>query len=269
MELKLNNKGMSLIEIIISITLISMVLIFIFSLLVNVKDINNQSELNSTYLIKKALMISDIEDDLMNSEKIFIGKCYVEDPTATLDEYKYKHGTYAFHATYKNEFSSFTGDENLFKKAGMCIQFEIDRPDPIPDATAWLAIHYCTESIKLEDKGYKISYVADDGARFTRELPDFEIYNVTGAKLKHKPSIKFGKSTSSTIYTNEFVENTPSTFKEYSIDTSSSATGLISTIDRRIELSKESTGKDYAVIKIPIIGADGKDYTYLISYHAN
>lgn len=248
MELKLNNKGMSLIEIIISITLISMVLIFIFSLLVNVKDINTQSELNSTYLIKKALMISDIEDDLMDSTKIVIGKCSSTDATGT------KYGVHAFHATYANEFASFTNE----KKAGMCIQFEITRPSPKPPTTAWLAIHYCTESIRAEDKGYKISYVANDGARFTRELPDFELYNVTSGELKFKPSIKFGKSNNSTISTYTFAKNlTSATFKEYSVPSS-------------VTLSSVSSGgNDYALIQIPIIGKDGKDYTYLISYHIN
>ena len=259
MELKLNNKGMSLIEIIISITLISMVLIFIFSLLVNVKDINTQSELNSTYLIKKALMISDIEDDLKNSTKIVIGRCSTTDATGTT-----KYGTNAFHAIYDSEYGSFTGDENLYKKAGMCIQFEITRPDGTT-TTAWLAIHYCTEPIKEEDKGYKISYVANDGARFTRELPDFEDYNITEDKpagkayLKNIPSITTGKSNatsvSSSVTTSNFVVNSTS-YNEYTVNSS-------------ITLSYESADYNYAVIKIPIIGADGKDYTYLISYHIN
>ena len=51
----MNKKGMTLVEIIISIALISIVLIFLFSLLVNVRDINSSSEVNTTYLINKAL----------------------------------------------------------------------------------------------------------------------------------------------------------------------------------------------------------------------
>ena len=64
--MKLNNKGITLIEIIISIVLISIVLIYLFSLLVAVNDINEESDINSTYLVNKALIIKNIEEDLSN-----------------------------------------------------------------------------------------------------------------------------------------------------------------------------------------------------------
>ena len=44
------NKGFTLVEIIISIALISIVLIFLFSLLVDVKDMNDEASINSDYL---------------------------------------------------------------------------------------------------------------------------------------------------------------------------------------------------------------------------
>ena len=61
--MKLNNKGITLVEIIISIALISIVLLFLFSLLVTVNDMNNESEVNTTYLITKSLILKNIEDE--------------------------------------------------------------------------------------------------------------------------------------------------------------------------------------------------------------
>ena len=62
--MKLNNKGITLIEIIISIVLVSIVLIFLFTLLISVKDMNTESEVNSTYLINKSLILKNIEEDI-------------------------------------------------------------------------------------------------------------------------------------------------------------------------------------------------------------
>ncbi len=63
-----NNKGMTLVEIIISIALIAIVLLFLFMLLVTVNDINTESEVNSSYLINKSLILKNIEEDLDNDD---------------------------------------------------------------------------------------------------------------------------------------------------------------------------------------------------------
>ena len=61
-----NNKGMTLVEIIISIALISILLLFLFMLLVTVNDINTESEVNSNYLINKSLILNEIPPFLLN-----------------------------------------------------------------------------------------------------------------------------------------------------------------------------------------------------------
>ena len=73
--MKLNKKGITLTEIIISIALISIVLIFLFSLLILVKDINDESEVNSTYLINKSLILKNIENDLRKASSLTLRSC--------------------------------------------------------------------------------------------------------------------------------------------------------------------------------------------------
>ena len=256
MELRLNNKGMSLIEIIISIALISIVLIFIFSLLINVKNINTESELNSTNLIQKALMISDIEDDLMNSTKLEITSCGAQ-------------GINSFHPTYAAEHTNFLAESLTSSKlAGMCIKFKIYRPDPdgptgsesAYETFAHLGIHYCEQAL---EEGYKITYIAEDGGKYSRALPEFDKNNVTSGELRTTsiPSIVYGSSSNGTVGTINFIKNSTSPYDEYTVQSSLVLQSSLAT--------PYSNENDYAIIKLPVIGTDGKDYTYLISYHLN
>lgn len=84
--MKLNNKGVTLTEIIISIALIAIVLVFLASLLVTVNDINKESATNSTYLIGKSLLIKNIENDLKNAASLKITECSVTDIYSTYNE---------------------------------------------------------------------------------------------------------------------------------------------------------------------------------------
>ncbi len=94
----MNNKGITLIEIIISVSLISLVLVLLFSLLIQVKDINGESTINSSYLINKALVIKNVEDDISVNydgieKNIEIKKCCVKD---FLSDYVKKEGDVDF-----------------------------------------------------------------------------------------------------------------------------------------------------------------------------
>ena len=69
---KLNNKGTTLIELIISIVLISVVIEFMFRLII---DLNNEQENNDFAVenqINRAEAIRFISDDLLNKELISI-----------------------------------------------------------------------------------------------------------------------------------------------------------------------------------------------------
>lgn len=64
--MKLNNKGVTLVEIIISVALISIVLIFLFSLLIQVNNENSDNEVKSSYLVNQSTFIKQIEEDFLD-----------------------------------------------------------------------------------------------------------------------------------------------------------------------------------------------------------
>ncbi len=74
----LNKKGLTIVEIIISVSLISIVLIFLFSLYTDVQDINYEATVNTDNMISKSLMIKRIEDDFINSQAIKALNSYTE-----------------------------------------------------------------------------------------------------------------------------------------------------------------------------------------------
>ena len=63
--MKLNNKGITLVEIIISVALISIVLVFLFNLLIQVNNENSDNEVRSSYLVNQATFIKQIEEDFI------------------------------------------------------------------------------------------------------------------------------------------------------------------------------------------------------------
>lgn len=174
--MKLNKKGMTLVEIIISIALISIVLVFLFSLLVDVKDMNDEASINSDYLINKALILKNIEEDLDKATKatteLKINTCEIKDFYTTYDIYK--------------------TDLEDKQKANECISFDFG------DNKAYLGIYY----YKNKDS-YVISYIHGD-TKATRLLPEFEKYNVDKQNgiIKSGFEIKYSNSDNTTDTTN-------------------------------------------------------------------
>lgn len=165
----MNKKGMTLVEIIISIALISIVLIFLFSLLVNVRDINSSSEVNTTYLINKALILKNIEEDLSKKEntETTVKKCDITN----------------LYSNYGNDGDSYFNNNDV-NKANECIEFNFGGSD-----IARLGIYY----YKNKDS-YVISYI-HDSIKATRLLPDFAKFNVSESKIKNNFDIKYSNST--------------------------------------------------------------------------
>lgn len=152
-----NNKGMTLVEIIISIALISIVLLFLFMLLITVNDINDESEVNSSYLINKSLILKNIEEDLSKTEvsSVKLSTCNIAD-------------FYTSYNTYKDSL------ETKYK-ANQCISIAYLDADNnlIGEKPAYISIYYYQNK-----SSYVISYIHGN-VKATRLLPDFEKYNVT------------------------------------------------------------------------------------------
>lgn len=168
-----NNKGMTLVEIIISIALISIVLLFLFMLLITVNDINDESEVNSSYLINKSLILKNIEEDLSKSNSITLSTCNVKDDI---------YGNYGVSSTY------FTDKDNNSKdnlKANRCIKIKYnDITDTDDENIAKIGIYYYKNK-----SSYVISYIRGN-IKATRLLTDFEKYNVTVNESDHTADLK-------------------------------------------------------------------------------
>ncbi len=202
----MNKKGITLVEIIISIVLISIVLIFLFSLLVTVNDINEESKVNSTYLINKSLILKNIEEDLSKATSVKLSSCNIND-------------LYTGYSTYKDTL-------NTELKASKCIKFTYDTDDD-----AYLGIYFYKRSETDNDKnGYVISYIhKKTSVRATRQLPDFEVNNVDSSgnlkkQWKYNNTTEINSTFSQTLDSDEFhIINIPiigDDGKDYSINIS-------------------------------------------------
>lgn len=67
---KLNNKGLTLIELIVSIALISMALLFLFRILVMLRYDENYEALNSKMLVNKSQIVKNIQTDFIEKKLI-------------------------------------------------------------------------------------------------------------------------------------------------------------------------------------------------------
>ena len=178
--MKLNKKGMTLVEIIISIALISIVLVFLFSLLVDVKDMNDEASINSDYLINKALILKNIEEDLDKADSLKLNTCEINNFYTTYPKNINITSTTPYFVKEANE------DANVIKKrqANECISFDFGNDD-----VAHLGIYY----YKNKDS-YVISYIHGD-TKATRLLPEFEKYNVDySGNIKSGFEIKYSNS---------------------------------------------------------------------------
>ena len=81
--MKLNNKGITLIEIIISVALISIVLVFLFSLLIQVNNENADNEVNSSYLVHQSTFTKQIEEDFIEYKLQSGASCTTSDVSKT------------------------------------------------------------------------------------------------------------------------------------------------------------------------------------------
>ena len=183
-----NNKGMTLVEIIIAIAPISIVLLFLFMLLITVNDINQESEVNSTYLINKSLILKNIEEDLRKTDKVKISECKNGDASLS--------GIRAFYSSYPDSYDATYFDNNEDNRANFCLMLTYSTKDAddnfIEDTNpAYIAIYYYKNQ-----KNYVISYIHGD-IKATRVLPDFVKYNIKSGDFKNdnfKPYISLSDS---------------------------------------------------------------------------
>lgn len=129
----LNKKGMTLLEIVISLALISVVMLFLFSLLNDIQYESKHSSYAKDFLVSRATIIKDVEEDILNNNITNVmqvsageGKVnlnFFRDDTSLMSiEVESKKITYKNAAGEKESFSlSNDNDEEVFDVANIKI----------------------------------------------------------------------------------------------------------------------------------------------------
>lgn len=74
-----NQKGVTIVEIVVSVALISLVIIFIFNLMITVKNINDDSNSTSTNIINQNIIIRKVQADFKDLELTKVDSCSSDD----------------------------------------------------------------------------------------------------------------------------------------------------------------------------------------------
>ena len=130
----LNKKGMTLLEIVISIALISVVMLFLFSLLNDIQYESKHSSYAKDFLVSRATIIKDVEEDILNNNITNVMQVNVDANKTTLNffvgsdpsnmnlEVESKKITYKNAAGEKESYSlSKDNDEEVFDFANIKI----------------------------------------------------------------------------------------------------------------------------------------------------
>lgn len=136
----LNKKGMTLLEIIISIALISVVMLFLFSLLNDIQYESKHSSYAKDFLVSRATIIKDVQEDILNNNITNVGQVNADANKTTLN-FEMGNGTYTSmnleverkKITYQNaagEKESFSlsndNDEEMFDVDNIKINFSAE-----------------------------------------------------------------------------------------------------------------------------------------------
>ena len=81
----LNKKGMTLLEIVISIALISVVMLFLFSLLNDIQYESKHTSYAKDFLVSRATIIKDVEEDILNNNITNVMQVNVDANKTTLN----------------------------------------------------------------------------------------------------------------------------------------------------------------------------------------
>lgn len=83
-----NNKGMTIVEILVSVCIISLVLTLLFSLLIQVKEEENNNDIQSNFLLNQSTFITQIEEDIVNYGVKAVSACG-QNATGSSDDINY------------------------------------------------------------------------------------------------------------------------------------------------------------------------------------
>ena len=158
--MKLNNKGITLVEIVISVALISIVLIFLFNLLIQVNNENADNEVRSSYLVNQSTFIKQIEEDFIEYKLKNGEECTASDVSKT----NATAAVYLPNIKDNNIDLDYNSSANNIK----CLKFTYD-----DDSNAFLFLYKKTDTTNINEYITILSYYRGD-FRQSVELEDFD-----------------------------------------------------------------------------------------------
>ncbi len=97
-----NQKGVTIVEIVVSVALISLVIIFIFNLMITVKNINDDSNSSSTNIINQNIIIRKVQADFKDLELTKVDSCSSDDIKNLMVSNYNKDTYYCLKLTYES-----------------------------------------------------------------------------------------------------------------------------------------------------------------------
>lgn len=170
----MKNRGMTIIEILISICIISIVVLLLFNMLIQVRNEDMSNQIQSNFVINQATFIKEIEEDIIDYGVKSISSCSLQE------------------ANISRELLN-TGYENKFK----CIKFEY-AADYTEDNIAFLMVYNTYARFDVENGEYKgrddsarwmVQYVRGHYKKYNGDRPDLTSWKNATQLMKEYPSV--------------------------------------------------------------------------------
>lgn len=171
--MKRDNRGMTIIEILVSICMIGLVLLLLFSMLAQIRHEDSNNNIQSNFIINQSTFIKAIEEDIVNYGVVSVSPCSLAD--ANISSY-----------------TVVTGDEENFK----CLRIEYGA-DYIKDKIGYLMIYNYYTAYDLvngryqgKDPSWMIQYVRGNyrGACTSNNMPNRSTWENGTSVMKQIPS---------------------------------------------------------------------------------
>ena len=102
----MDNKGVTIVEILLSIIIIGIVLLILFNMLSNVRNEDEKNQIQSQYVVNQSLIVQAIEEDIVNYGVTSVSECsiYNIDLSASNINQKYRNNFKCLRINYSADY---------------------------------------------------------------------------------------------------------------------------------------------------------------------
>lgn len=91
--MKINNKGVTIVELVVSISILTIIVLFLFQLILSLKEVYNSSGIKTEMLNKQAIINREINDDLNDKQLELARSCSTSPDVINCISFYFKDGT--------------------------------------------------------------------------------------------------------------------------------------------------------------------------------